>query len=40
MGTEDDTQILIPENITVNLGRLQILVNWNSPSGKRISNFL
>jgi hypothetical protein len=26
IGIEDDTQILIPENITVSLGRLQILV--------------
>jgi hypothetical protein len=30
MGIEDDTQILIPEYITVNLGLLQILVNRNS----------
>jgi hypothetical protein len=29
-GVKDDTQILLPENITVNLGLLQILVNWNS----------
>jgi hypothetical protein len=34
MGIEDDTQILIPENITVNLGLLQILVNGNSLNGK------
>jgi hypothetical protein len=27
VGIEDDTQILIPENITVNFGLLQILVN-------------
>jgi hypothetical protein len=27
MGIEDDTQILIPESITINLGLLQILVN-------------
>jgi hypothetical protein len=27
IGIGDDTQILIPENITVNLGLLQILVN-------------
>jgi hypothetical protein len=27
IGIEEDTQILIPENITVNFGPLQILVN-------------
>jgi hypothetical protein len=27
MGIEDDTHILIPENITVNLGLLQFLVS-------------
>jgi hypothetical protein len=30
MGIEDDTQILIPENTTVSLGLLQILVNRDS----------
>jgi hypothetical protein len=30
MGIEDDTQILIPENATVNFGLLQILVDLNS----------
>jgi hypothetical protein len=30
MGIEDDTQMLIPENITVSLGLVQILVNRDS----------